>query len=204
MQTAYGIMINDNFNPANSVVIMGDKGLINNYDIEFLKRFDAILLTADSIDGDSGYILKQYVDSGGTLLPNLINGTNTITVQEIDNLLASFKGDYTKVKKVNVSLYTPNKREMDLKGQRGFLVTAEKYFWFEGWKARINNNKNIEILRANGMNSAVYLDGEAGKIAFEYKPRSFKIGMSISLTTLIFIILYFSYRFWKRNFRNEK
>jgi len=202
-QNAYGIMINDNFNSANTVVVIGEKGKVSNYDIDFLKRFNVVLLTQGSVDENSGFILKQYVDSGGILIPNIVEGVSAISTDDLNNILSSFKGDYSDIKKVNINLYSPNKRVMDLEGYKGFLVTAEKYFLFEGWKAKLNSEKK-EILRANGMNSAVYLNGEDGEITFEYKPKSFRKGLIISSLTLILIILYFSYRFWKRKKKKEK
>jgi len=191
-QTAYGLLLNDNFNPANTVVIMGEKGKIDNYDIEFLKRFDAIFLGQGSIDQNSRFILEQYVNSGGILLPDLVNGVNSVSLEELDAVLSSFGGDYSDVNEVDISLYTPNKRVMDLKGDGGFLVTADKYFWYEGWKARIDGEP-MEILRANGMNSAIYLEGEQGELIVKYSPKSFRNGLIILLITLSLIITYFSY-----------
>ena len=63
---------------------------------------------------------------------------------------------------------------------------------FQGWEPKLNK-KEKGILRANGMNSAVYLNGEKGSLIFDYSPNSFKRGATISLITLIAVIIYFIY-----------
>lgn len=188
-QVTYSLMLNGNFDPSNSVIVML-YGSVNDYNIDLLKRFNAIILTQGSIDQNSGLILKQYVDLGGILMPNVVEGKTGISDEEINSLLSSFKGDYNNVKEVNITYYSPNKRIMRLDGERGWMVLAEKFHMFEGWEPKINNVKK-PIYRANGMNSAVYLEGESGELRFKYSPKSFRRGLTISLITLFLIVIFF-------------
>lgn len=197
-QTTYGLMINNNFNPSNTVIVM-IYGKIKDYDMNFLKRFNAIVLTQNSIDQNSGFILEQYVDSGGILLPDLTKGKNTISEEDIVSLFSSFKGSYENVKETNPIYYSPNKIIFKLNGERGFLVLAEKFFMFQGWEPKMNKGKK-PIYRANGMNSAVYLEGETGDLKFNYLPKTFKLGLTLTLITLglILSIFFYMYRSGKR------
>ena len=188
-QTMYSLMLDENFNPADAVIIMGEKGLIDNYEIGFLKKFNAIFLTQGSVNQNSYPILKQYVSSGGILLPDIVNNKNSITQEEISKMWSSFKGSY---KEIPVSYFSPNKIILNINEETGFMVLSEKFFMFEGWRAKINKITK-EILRANGINSAIYLEGEKGDLVFYYSSKSFKTGAWISLLTLIFISFYFIY-----------
>ncbi len=185
-QTTYSLMMDDDFDPSNNVIVM----VYSKVDDIDLSKFDAVFLTQGSVDENSGFVLKQYVDNGGILLPNVVAGQNSITQEDVDNLLKLFWGDYENVKKIDITYYSPNKRYMELKGEEGWMVLAEKFHMFEGWEPEINNDK-LPIYRANGMNSAVYLEGYTGELRFEYTPKSFRKGLTISLITLILIIVFF-------------
>jgi len=194
-QFMYSLMLNDNFNPSNTVIVMFE-GLINNYDFNLLRKFDAIILTQGSVDGDSGFILNQYINQGGNLLPNILKGENSISNDQINSALWSLNKNYN-ADEIDIPFYSPNKIELELNGEKGFLVLSEKFFMFEGWKAKINNQKK-DILRANGINSAVYLDGEKGRLTFYYSPKSFNKGLTIALITLLLILIYFIWKWRKK------
>ncbi len=179
-EAMYSIMTEPNFNPASTALVMKE-GLINNYDIDFLKKFKVIILTEGSINQNSFNTLSEYKDSGGILIPDVIEGKN-FREEDLQNAIFSSK-DYKNVKKLNITRYSPNKKEIKLNNEKGFLVLSEKFFMFEGWKAELDG-KNKEIHRANGINSAIYVD-KHGILTIEYKSRSFKKGAVISLVTLI-------------------
>jgi len=192
-QSIYGLMLGKNFNPVNTVIIRG-KQSINDYTINELKKHKSIFLTESSINQNSGFILSQYVDSGGILLPDITKNKNTLTEEDIDNLFASFSGDLKAIPDENVIMHNFDKREIRLdKDYKGFLVISEKFSVFSGWKATANGNKE-EILNTNAMISAIYLNGDEGSIIFEYKPNSYVLGSYITLITLILVISYFVYR----------
>jgi len=199
-EAMYALMIDENFSPSSTVIILKE-GLINNQDPTFLRRFKAIILTEGSIDQDSEPILKDYKNSGGILLPDITAGKNAITEEDINSILIS-KADYKDVKKLNITNYSPNKREIITNNEKGFLVLSEKFFMFEGWKARLNG-KSREIVRANGINSAVYIDNP-GTLWIEYQSKSFKDGMIISVITLVTIAAYFIFYFLNKAIKKQK
>ena len=193
----YNLMLNRNFNPGSAVFIRGKHENINSYDINFLKKFDAVILLSGSVDSNSGFILSQYADSGGKLFPNVLNNENSLDMAKIDNLLSSFEGSAIEVEHKTISqneieLYPKNK---------GFIVLSEKFSLFDGWSARADS-KNLEILNADNVISAVYVDGP-GKIEFKYTQISFRKGLTISLSTLLAIVLYFFYASRKRKLDNK-
>ena len=66
------------------------------------------------------------------------------------------------------------------------LVLADTYY--PGWKAYIDGTETA-ILRANHFYRAVRLPGGQHQVEFRYEPRSFKIGATFSLATLLSMIL---------------
>jgi hypothetical protein len=69
--------------------------------------------------------------------------------------------------------------------EEGILVLADSLY--PGWKAYVNGEQT-RILRANYFYRAVLLPKGKQRIEFQYDPLSFKIGLVISMITLIFIV----------------
>lgn len=77
------------------------------------------------------------------------------------------------------------------------LVLADSYY--PGWRVYVDG-KEEKILRANYFFRAVKLGMGDHRVEFDYDPYSFKIGLIISLTTLLVIIavsFYLCLRHWK-------
>jgi hypothetical protein len=199
LQVVYFIIANENFDPSTTVVVHG-KGLINNYDSEFLNNFDIIVLTQGSIDSSSNLKLTSYVNGGGNLLPDVIAGESTLSIDTLNSLLLNLEKneDYSDVDKAKISLYTPNKIIVETKNKAGFLVMSEKFSFYEGWKAIDEKGNNKNIYRVDGVISSVYLNGNENQIIFTYKEPSFLKGAIISLVTLLLIMGYYIYHFRKK------
>jgi len=69
--------------------------------------------------------------------------------------------------------------------EAAFLVISEAFY--PGWKAEIDD-KPTEIYRANFAFRALPIPAGRHKVTFSYRPLSFKIGVWVSIATLIFII----------------
>jgi hypothetical protein len=67
----------------------------------------------------------------------------------------------------------------------GYLVLTDNCY--PGWQARVNG-RTAEILRANYTFRAVAVDAGESEVVFEYKPRSFIIGATISLVTVVILV----------------
>ena len=190
----YALMLQD-FNPANTVIVQGTK--INDYDADFLSKFDYIILGKNSIDDASTSKLRQYISQGGHLLPDILNGQTSLSNEDIAMIFNNIKGYY---KEVSRDQYSTNKIALNLNGEKGWLVASERFAYFQGWSAKIDE-KNVEIFQADNVISTIFLDGDKGKLVFEYKPNSYKKGKLISTITVIIIIIYFSYIIYNRKFK---
>ena len=112
----------------------------------------------------------------------------------MNEILNKLTGSY---KEVSVNGYSNNKISLDLNGEKGWLVASERFAYFPGWNAKLNGKK-LEMFKANNAVTALYLDGEKGKLSFEYKPSSYKKGKLISLIVFIFIVAYFGYTIFRK------
>lgn len=197
-QTMYAIMLNDNFDPSKNIIILAEKTKVSDYTIDFLKRFKFIFLVQGSIGQNDGPLLKQYAGLGGIILPNIIEGKNTISNEDIDNMLNYPHPSNRAIKDENVITRSFDEREVKLDNDKGnFLVLSERYSLFPGWRAKAGG-KNLEILRTNGVVSSVYLDDNFNSVIFEYKPKSYRDGLIITIITILLVTGYFIYdRFLK-------
>lgn len=193
IQTIYALMLDGGFDPKNTVIVKGEVS-INNYNIEELKRYKSIILTQGSVDQNTGFILQQYVDNGGILLPNVIEGKNSISEDDIQDMWNSFSGELSQIDDENIIMHNFDKREINLgkKIKDKFLVYSEKFSVFPGWNAKADG-KRVEILNADVMISAIYLDDYYNSITFKYQPRSYIVGSIITLLTLVLLIICFIY-----------
>jgi len=202
-QTIYGLMLNKNFNPENTVIIRGKKS-INDYDIDDLNKFSSIFLTKGSIDQDSVFKLQHYTSLGGILLPDITKNENSVSEIDINNLFNSFKGNLNPIDDKSIIMHNFDKREIKLSKQKGFLVYSEKFSVFEGWGLTINNKEKEEILNADAMVTAVYLKGDETSLTFNYKPKPYIAGLIISVITLIGVVSYLVYGSIRKNKKEDK
>lgn len=193
-QLTYNLML-QNFEPKNAVLIEGTK--INDYSIDFLKKFNIIFLVKDSVDENSIGKLREYKEQGGMIVPDILNGQTSVTNEQIISIFNTLKGIYTEI---STDKYSNNKIVLNLNGEKGWLVASERFAHFPGWKASING-KNIDILKADNVISAIYLDREKGKLIFEYKPNSYKKGKLISIVAFVIILAYFGYFIYIKRFK---
>lgn len=81
--------------------------------------------------------------------------------------------------------YLPNR--VTLKAtllEKGYLVLADTYY--PGWRVYVDG-KERKIYKANYIQRAVYLEPGEHTVEFIYSPLSFRIGLMLSLSTLIII-----------------
>lgn len=185
-QLDYSLMF-QSFEPKNIVLVEGTK--INDYDIDFLKRFNFILLVKGSVDEKSIDKLKSYESQGGKIIPDIVKGQNTASNDDINSIFNSTQGNMAEIK---IKGYSNNKVTLELNGEKGWLVASERFAYFPGWKATINGNE-MQIFKADNVITAVYLDGQKGQLVFEYSPDSYKTGKLITTISALIIIIYLAY-----------
>lgn len=186
----YQLMLNPYFEPENAIIVMG-KDSINDYSLQELKRFKAIVLLEGSISQDSLYVLKAYAESGGVLLPDVLNNTYSLSEENINSLFTGLKEGFAPVDDKNVITINFDKKEVKTGERTGFLVLAEQYSIYPGWRAYIDGKKT-GILMANGAVTSVYVEKPSERVVFEYYPDSYRKGKILSMLTLLAIIAYFT------------
>jgi len=193
----YSLLFDKNFDTRKSVIIRSNKN-IDDLSLEYIQQFDIVILTSE-ISQSGLKLLKNYFDSGGTLLPDIFNNKGSITQEDLKNIFDKINTNFSVL---GISEYSSERIVIELNGQKGFLVLSEMFSNFPGWSAKIND-KSTEILGANGIISSIYLDGEKGKLTLEYKPKSFIKGAIISSAAFLIISLYLLFILYKR-IKNKK
>jgi hypothetical protein len=87
-----------------------------------------------------------------------------------------------------IETYRPGFVRLRLAGQVGFLVLAEKFAHFPGWHVRTASGPRL-LLRANGVASAITLDGTEDWVELSYWPNGFARGLWITLAGLLLVPL---------------
>ena len=84
---------------------------------------------------------------------------------------------------VKINSYQSNTIDISVNlPSRQFLFLSDSYY--PGWKAYVDGRER-EILRANFLFRAINIEPGEHQVRFSYEPLSFKIGLTISLTTLL-------------------
>ncbi len=190
-QLIYSLIVQSS-EPKNIVFLQDET--INDYSIDFLAKFDYTFLVSGAVDSSSIEKLKAFKSKGGIVIPDILNEKNSITNEDLALISNSTKGI---LKEIKIGEFSHNKVTLELNGEKGWLVASERFAYFPGWTASINDNK-VKIFGANNAVSAVYLNGQKGKLVFEYKPNSYKNGKTISIIAIIIIIAYFCYFIYKK------
>jgi len=71
---------------------------------------------------------------------------------------------------------------------RQFLFLSDSYY--PGWKAYVDGEET-EIYRANYLFRAILIEPGEHKVRFEYDPLSFKLGLAVSMTTILVCVFYY-------------
>ncbi len=188
----YSLMVENSFDPTKAVIIKGGK-TIDDYSLEELKRYKAVIFAGGALTSTNTELIKSYVSSGGKLLPDLSQGKVTATEDDVISLLKSISGNYKIIDDVNIETKDFSKKSVAIgNNEKMFLVLSERYSAFPGWIAYDSRNE-YQILQADAAISAIYIEKPSGPIYFEYRLKSFQMGSLITIMALLGIIAYFIY-----------
>lgn len=185
------------FDPLSAVLIEG-KEAVSEYSLQELSRFSAIVLLSNSANENDAALLRDYVNQGGEIVPDIFKGENALPKEAMEEILSS-KGRYKEVETNQVSV---NEYLVDSNKEKGWLVLSERFAHFPGWKAAIIV-KELKMYKADEVISAVYLDGEQGKITFKYYPDSFRKGKIITISTILILSIYIAYVFYRKKWQQK-
>ncbi|MDA1196372.1 MAG: hypothetical protein O2779_00205 [Nanoarchaeota archaeon] len=197
VQMSYGLMLHPSYNPSHMTLLQG-KATIGDYSMTALSKYSAIVLTEGSVDGSSQLLLEEYVRKGGVLLPDITKGEQQLSDARLIAVLDSFNTSLRMIDDDVIVMSDFDHRTVDVTGEKGFLVYSEKFSQFKGWKAEDDRGKSHDLIIANRMNTALYLDGSVESLQFSYLPRSYVVGVWITLLSIFIVLGYFGFRLWKR------
>ncbi|MBC8283607.1 MAG: YfhO family protein [Nitrospinae bacterium] len=96
---------------------------------------------------------------------------------------------HEKPEPVKIDSYKSNTVDLTVNSKsRQFLFLSDSFY--PGWKAYVDGEET-EILRANYMFRAIVIEPGEHKVRFDYDPLSFKLGMAISITTILLCGVYY-------------
>ena len=91
----------------------------------------------------------------------------------------------TPVRPATIVAYAPERVEIEVQAERpGLLVLSDSFF--PGWRVWVDDRES-EILRANGLFRAVAVSAGIHRVRFEYRPASLRLGAAISTAALILL-----------------
>ncbi|MBI2575939.1 hypothetical protein HYV84_01895 [Candidatus Woesearchaeota archaeon] len=196
-KTIYSILANSKFNPKIAVAIKG-KESINTYSLRELQPFSLVVRAKGGSDASSVPLMKEFIDRGGTLIPDPFTDAGKNSTEQMEDAMASLAGSFSAINDSDIQRVSFDKVKIALRGQKGVLVLSEKFSVFDGWKVQEKNGNELPLLNANGMNSAVFLDGNEQELTFTYLPLPFLLGKSIIGLAFFMLLGYASWRWFRR------
>jgi hypothetical protein len=99
-------------------------------------------------------------------------------------------------REVRVREYRPNQVRLDVpEGPAGWLVLCD--VWYPGWTCKVDG-REAEIHRANYLFRAVRLGAGSHEVVFDYEPRSYFIGRTVSWLTLAVVAVVLGFSAFRR------
>lgn len=180
---AYRLMDDPRFDP-HRLVIAGDE----QHGLDQHRSHDALLvpssweLAADE-QREKARARNQWILSYSKQTPGLWQQPDELA-EMLEDLMSRDPNPEPPV----VETYRAGFIRLRLAGQVGFLVLAEKFAHFPGWEARTASGPRM-LLRANGVASAITLDGTEQWVELSYWPTGFARGLWITLASLVLVPL---------------
>lgn len=173
---------------------------LNNKDFIFVNKLNDIYIYENKKLLPRAFVVPEakFVDDPASILNKMkldyFNPKDIIILEKQIKIKESkTKQDYKEAK---IAYYSPNKITIKVETDSpSFLVLSE--VWYPGWKA-YDNGKELEIYKTNYVIRSVYLDEGQHNVEFVYDSIYFKIGKTISILTLVFILAFLFIFFYKK------
>lgn len=165
-------------------------GLINplfkqaGYSIMFKDKSAVILENLHALD--RAYLAPSFMVGSASQIENMIISDKSFDPRNIVALSVDLgASNATGQGDVRILNYTPNEVTIQTKtNQDEILVLSDQFD--DGWKATVDG-KDTAISRANLIFRAVKVPAGSHEVVFRYWPKSFDIGLKISLVSLLII-----------------
>jgi hypothetical protein len=193
LDAAYHLMDHPSFDPRRVVVIQSDvSGSVRPADVA---SFDAIAIPARWSPGPGQSpalhprTIRYSVTGAGQ--GRQFHWTDSVEIESMFTQLAEAiepsAGDgqpSTGPAITQVGISHGGHARLEVQGAKGYLVLAEKIAHFPGWTATSEAGSR-PLLRANGVASAMRLDGSENWIDLRYRPPGLALGVWITLIALV-------------------
>ncbi|HLC85535.1 MAG TPA: hypothetical protein VJH22_07125 [Candidatus Nanoarchaeia archaeon] len=199
-QVAYSLLSNDVFDLSHHVMINGVHDKIQDYSLEELSQFKVLILTPNSVDPQSMFVLEKYKKQGGILLPDILANQESVTAEDLKKVLDLFN---QSIKPLKIES-TINTLTLDMQGlAQGWMVVNERMHLFPGWSVELDGKEILDgerqrLDKVNVMLSGFHLNAPAQQAMFEYSPRSYEIGKKLTLLTILVSLGYTFWFLWQR------
>ncbi len=214
------IVFHPKFDPQRVVVLHGKSFFVDDYDLEFLHTFDAIALTnwsAKSMEKAKN-LLEGFKKDGGKVVTmsykdrleknpfrrssgmlTQVNPPKILSVEAynaLENLLNELNGLDGKSSSPDVKIisYKPSRMVFQTGKNDRHLPFVFSQTFYPGWNVSIDG-KPAELFMADSLINGIMLPpGNSHTIVFQFSPKSFFGGLTITSITLVVIGVVF----WKK------
>lgn len=199
------ILYFDDHNPKNSGTNKYPQNLFrpiwkhnNWYGLEYTRTFPRVFLTNNIyIENNAQKILDLIFDPDTNLLTTVILEKKPAELNSYNEYINLSKPSTDSF--ASITSYKPQEIIIHAKSNAAqMLFLSDNYY--PGWKAYIDN-KETKIYRANYTFRSVYLPKGKHAVILKYDPMSFKIGLTISVLSVIVFLLFIVKNSKNSNFR---
>ncbi|MEK6940797.1 MAG: hypothetical protein AABW49_02755 [Nanoarchaeota archaeon] len=179
------------------IEVLTNPQLINKFNVDFVisnEELDIPWLDRVNLKRRDAYMYFNRKSNGAAFFATHVLRTNNQT-----EVLETLRDPFTSVASINLPVgrgsvdlieKKSNKIRYNVRGE-GLLVLSE--VWYPGWTARLND-KPLEIHRVDNTLKGVVIS-ENGELVLEYKPKSFRTGLYITLMAVVLVIGFFLTQF---------
>lgn len=207
------ILFHNNFNERKVSIFTDDRTHIEDYTLEELQGFAAVLLVEPKVKdaGKANSLLEAYKNSGGQVLDiqsvwhpynNLQKRSQSLYTdkpawaynqedeERLRSLFELLAQDNTSVGTVTIDVFTPEKITVRADTVKENTVLQYSDTYFPGWKVKVNNVQE-KVYMADGLVKGVLLEKPGTHlVTFYYSPDSFKKGAFVTVATLAIISIF--------------
>jgi hypothetical protein len=189
------LILQKSFNASKFAIIRGDKPSIDDYSLKFLTNFDSIFLGDGQITENSLESLKRYKRLGGKIFPDVLEGKNSISLEDINIIFSDINGSLNEIKNIK---FKQNSIKLNLNETKSnILILSERLTLFPGWDCYVDGSIS-KIYRANGIISALIIDKDSKEVYCKYIPKYFISGLVLFILTSFFIVGYITHYIIKK------
>ena len=212
------------FDLRSTAILHGGSTYLDDYELDFLRSFDAIVLSDPNVRDSSltQKLLESYEAHGGEIIlfdsvlhpePNPFTRSSSILRDKKDayrtiaadtrkNMAPVLKklrktSDIRTVPVLSIDTYNPNEVKVTVGQTDQPTAVLLSQMYFPGWTVEVNG-KPATLLMANSLIiGAIVGPGNKHELTFRYSPRDFYLGSIITLASIAFISSYGAWRFFK-------